>query len=108
MAARRHLLLVASAVVSIGCASRRPSADPAVLRVGVLPDDAPEALRRRHAPPLAYLSGALNRRFDLIIRPTYEEFERDAEAGRYDLVYFGGFTFVQNKGRFVPLVMRDI
>jgi phosphonate transport system substrate-binding protein len=103
-----HLLLVASAVVSIGCASKTQSADPEVLRVGVLPDDAPEELQRRNAPLLAYLSSALNRRFDLIIPLTYEEFERDAEAGRYDLVYFGGYTFVQQRSGFVPLVMRDI
>ena len=103
-----HLLLVASILVSIGCASKRQSVDPDVLRVGVLPDDAPEAIQRRHAPLVAYLSGALNRHFDLIIPHSYEEFQRDTRAGRYDLVYFGGYTFVQQRERFVPLVMRDI
>jgi phosphonate transport system substrate-binding protein len=103
-----HLLLVASCFVATGCASKRLAADPEVLRVGVLPDDAREALEWRHGPLLAYLSGALNRRFELIIPPDYEEFERDAGAGRYDLVYFGGYTFVHQRRGFVPLVMREI
>src|SRR5215471_13394850 len=77
-----HLLLVASILVSIGCASKRQSVEPDVLRVGVLPDDAPEELQRRHAPLLAYLSVVLNRHFDLIIRHSYEEFERDVRAGQ--------------------------
>jgi phosphonate transport system substrate-binding protein len=102
------VLLVASFVVSIGCASKRPGANPDVMRVGVLPDDAREALAWRHAPLLAYLSSALNRRFDLVIPRTYEEFERDARAGRYDLVYFGGYTFVQERRSYAPLAMRDI
>src|SRR5262249_13168848 len=103
-----HLLLVASILVSIGCASKRQSVDPGVLHVGVRPKAAPEELQRRHAPLLPYLAGALNRHFDLIIPHSYEEFQRDARAGRYDLVYFGGYTFVQQRERLVALVIRLI
>src|SRR5262245_30397775 len=105
-----YVLLVAITAVLIGCSSKRQVADPDSLRVAVLPDDAPEALRERHAPLLAYLADRLKRRFELIIPQSYEEFGRDTEAGRYDLAYLGGYTFVRARQRsgYVPVAMRDV
>ena len=81
-----------------------------ILRVGVLPDDREDALKRRHTPLLAYLAENLGIEYRLIIPSDYSDFLKKAAANQFDLAYFGGFTFIQShlKTGVLPLVMRDV
>lgn len=83
---------------------------PASLRVGVLPDQAPEVLRRFYAPLLAHLSRVTGLRTELHVPADYAELRDRFIAGEIDLAWFGGLTFVQAhlQAGARPLVMRDV
>ena len=99
-------------LVAFGCAGD-DSADtvlPDVVRVGVLPNQAPENLRAQHGPLLAYLEETTGMRFELVIPTDYADLLRQFEAKKVDLAWFGGLTFVQAELSVdaLPMVMRDI
>lgn len=83
---------------------------PALIRVGVLPDQEERLLKNQHEPLLKYLSRELGLEFELVIPGNYDELVRRAALGEFDLAYFGGLTFIQAEATkaVVPLVMRDI
>ncbi len=95
-----------------GCGGDAPvdSAIPASIRVAVTPNQAPENLRERHAPLLAYLEATTGISYELVIPSDYEDLRRQFESGEVDLGWLGGLTFVQAEmgGHTVPLVLRDI
>ena len=83
---------------------------PTVIRVGVLPDENFEVLRKRYAPLLKYLSETIGIDTQLILPANYQELSRLFQDGEIELAYFGGLTFVQASinSNAEPLVMRDI
>jgi len=83
---------------------------PETLRIGILPDQDPETLRRRFAPILKYLSAALQIPCELRIPESYEHLLELFHNDEIDLGYFGGYSFVnaRQQDRAVPLVMRRI
>ena len=83
---------------------------PETLRIGILPDQDPETLRRRFAPILKYLSAALQIPCELRIPESYEHLLELFHNNEIDLGYFGGYSFVnaRQQDRAVPLVMRRI
>jgi len=83
---------------------------PSVLRVGVLPDENSEVLRKRYAPLLKYLSDTIGIDTQLILPSDYQELSWLFQHGQIELAYFGGLTFVQasNNSDAEALVMRDI
>ena len=82
----------------------------AVLRIGVLPDQNAEALQQRYTPLFEYLARELGIPYEFIASESYEELVEQFVAGRVDLAYFGGLTFLKahEVGRAEPLVMRDV
>jgi phosphonate transport system substrate-binding protein len=83
---------------------------PETLRIGILPDQDPETLRRRFAPILEYLSAALQIPCELRIPESYEHMLELFHNDEIDLGYFGGYSFVnaRQQDRAVPLVKRII
>lgn len=83
---------------------------PSVLRVGVLPDEGVEALRKRYVPLLKYLSEKTGLDFQLVLSPDYNGLVRMFGNREVELAYFGGLTFVQALDSYdaAPLVMRDV
>jgi phosphonate transport system substrate-binding protein len=83
---------------------------PSVLRVGVLPDENREVLRKRYAPLLKYLSETIGIDTQLILPSDYQGLSQLFQDGEIELAYFGGFTFVQASlnSDAEALVMRDI
>ena len=81
-----------------------------VLRVGVLPDQEPQALQQRYTPLFEHLASELDIPYEFVASESYEELVEQFVAGRMDLAYFGGLTFLQASaaGRAEPLVMRDV
>jgi ABC-type phosphate/phosphonate transport system substrate-binding protein len=83
---------------------------PETLRIGILPDQNPETLRRRFAPILKYLSTTLQIPCELRIPESYEHLLELFQKDEIDLGYFGDYSFVnaRQQDRAVPLVKRII
>ncbi len=99
LAALSAVLLAASA-----------SADPAVLRVSAIPDEAPTELQRKFKPLGDYLSRQVGMEVKFIPVTDYPATVEGLASGQLDLVWYGGFTFVQARrrtGTAIPLVQRE-
>ncbi len=98
-------LLAASLVAQPARAADRP-----VLRVSAIPDEAPTELQRKFKPLGDYLAKALG--MDVRFQPVtdYPATVEGLAGGHLDLVWYGGFTFVQARlrtGNAIPLVQRE-
>ncbi len=98
-------LLAASLVVEPARAADRPA-----LRVSAIPDEAPTELQRKFKPLGDYLGKALG--MDVRFQPVtdYPATVEGLAGGHLDLVWYGGFTFVQARlrtGNAIPIVQRE-
>lgn len=86
-----------------------PSTPPERLRIGILPDQAPNILRTRFDPLLQYLSQRVGLPCELVIPGDYAGLVKMFDEGDIAMAYIGGLTFVQAEAQAgaVPLVMRD-
>ncbi len=81
-----------------------------VLRVSAIPDEAPTQLQRKFAPLGAYLEKQLGIPVKFVPVTDYAATVEGLAAGKLDLVWYGGFTFVQARrrtGNAIPLVQRE-
>ncbi|PWF49363.1 putative selenate ABC transporter substrate-binding protein [Massilia glaciei] len=87
-------------------------ATPGVLRVSAIPDEAPTELQRKFKPLGQYLAKATGLKVEFTPVTDYAASVEGLVTNKLDMVWFGGFTFVQanvrSKGKVVPLVQRDI
>ena len=81
-----------------------------VLRVSAIPDEAPTELQRKFAPLGKYLEARLGTKVEFTPVTDYAATVEGLAAKKLDLVWYGGFTFVQakirTKGTAIPLVQR--
>ncbi|MGB9989237.1 putative selenate ABC transporter substrate-binding protein [Pseudoduganella rhizocola] len=81
-----------------------------VLRVSAIPDEAPTELQRKFKPLGEYLEKKLNMKVEFTPVTDYAASVEGLINNKLDMVWFGGFTFVQakerSKGQVVPLVQR--
>ncbi|WP_395407217.1 putative selenate ABC transporter substrate-binding protein [Pseudoduganella sp. UC29_106] len=81
-----------------------------VLRVSAIPDEAPTELQRKFKPLGEYLEKKLNMKVEFTPVTDYAASVEGLVNHKLDMVWFGGFTFVQakdrSKGQVVPLVQR--
>jgi len=80
------------------------------LRVSAIPDESPTELQRKFAPLGAYLEKAVGMPVRFTPVTDYAATVEGLAAGRLDLVWYGGFTFVQARrrtGNAIPLVQRE-
>jgi len=85
-------------------------ADEKVLRVSAIPDEAPTELQRRFAPLGVYLEKATGWGVQFVPVTDYAATVEGLAAKKLDLVWYGGFTFVQARrrtGNALPLVQRE-
>ena len=103
-------VIIAFIVILFHSANKNGGETPALIRVGVLPDQGEELLKSQHEPLLNYLSREVGLEFKLVIPSSYDELVRRAALGEIDLAYFGGLTFIQAEAKkaVAALVMRDI
>ncbi len=91
-------------------AAPRKAETPAVLRIGVLPDENPAMLQRRYSSLIEHLAAKTGIETRLVVPASYDDAVRLFADGEVDLAYFGGFTFVRahlgHQAR--PLVMREV
>lgn len=82
---------------------------PNVLRVSAIPDEAPTELQRKAEPLMRYLEKQLGVKVKYVPVVDYAATVEGLAAKKLDLVWYGGFTFVQARkrtGNAIPLVMR--
>lgn len=107
-------LLLALCIVIIGFfavqTAFRNETSPSVLRLGILPDQSKQALEKRYAPFLKYLSAKTGVNISLVLPSGYDELVQLFRDRKIELAYFGGLTFVQAETNYaaVPLVMREV
>src|SRR4051812_12609996 len=82
-----------------------------VLRVSAIPDEAPTELQRKFKPLGNYLEQKLGMKVEFTPVTDYAASVEGLISKKLDMVWFGGFTFVQAKvrsnGKVIPLVQRE-
>jgi phosphonate transport system substrate-binding protein len=100
----RYLLVLLSVLVSSATFAQ-------TLRVSAIPDENPTELQRKFAPLGKYLENALKMKVAFTPVTDYAATVEGLAAKKLDLVWYGGFTFVQasrrTKGSAIPLVQRE-
>ena len=112
--ARRSALRQAAAcVLAASTLSSLPAlaAEPAVLRVSAIPDEAPTELQRKFEPLGKYLSAQTGMKVVFTPVSDYAAVVESLATRKLDLAWLGGFTFVQAKirtnGTAIPIVQRE-
>jgi len=101
---RRLFLVPILLAVPLTCAAE------GTLRVSAIPDESPTELQRKFAPLGAYLEKATGAKVSFVPVSDYAATVEGLAAKKLDLVWYGGFTFVQARrrtGTAIPLVQRE-
>jgi len=113
----RHVAVVVLALLAGACSTSNPTntsnpssasaaKDPTTLRVGLIPNVAPDAQKTKYQTLADYLQKALGVKVELFVATNYAGTVAALEAGQLDLAYLGGLTYAQARQRtkVVPLV----
>ena len=95
------LLLVAPTAPPVRHAAGAPSpqARPSTLRVGLIPNQAPDRIRAQYRPFGAYLAEVLGQPVELCVATDYAGVVEAMASEKLDLAYFGGLTYAQAEQR---------
>jgi phosphonate transport system substrate-binding protein len=80
------------------------------LKVSAIPDESPTELQRKFAPLGKYLESKTGMKVDFIPVTDYGATVEGLAAKKLDMVWYGGFTFVQARlrtGNAIPIVQRE-
>jgi len=93
--------LAAAAITPGRNAGASPAREPvpATLRVGLIPNQAPDRIRAQYAPFGEYLSATLGQPVELFVATDYAGVVEAMASDRLDLAYFGGLTYIQAEKR---------
>lgn len=106
----RPLAILAGACLTLAASFFPAHAETKVLRVSAIPDEAPTELLRKFEPLGAYLEQELGMEVKFQPVSDYAGVVEALGAGRLDMAWLGGFTFVQARlrtGDAIPLVQRE-
>ena len=104
MRRRAAILFAFLLTLSTACGSDGPAtAASSPLRVGIIPNIAPDQQRARYQPLGDYLSTRLGRPVELFVASNYAGVVTALAAGQLDVAYLGGLTYAQAEKQ-VPLV----
>ncbi|MBQ5941254.1 putative selenate ABC transporter substrate-binding protein [Massilia sp. AB1] len=105
-----HTLFAASAGALLFTGAAFAQSSSGVLRVSAIPDEAPTELQRKFKPLGDYLAKATGLKVEFTPVTDYAASVEGLIQRKIDMVWFGGFTFVQanvrSKGQVTPLVQR--
>lgn len=102
-------------IISVSLAALLLSSNPSLaqptLRVSAIPDESPTELQRKFKPLGDYLEKKLGMKVEFTPVTDYAASVESLVNNKLDMVWFGGFTFVQAKVRshnqVIPLVQRE-
>lgn len=107
---RRKLTMLTAAAL-LGVSSMAYAQNQQILRVSAIPDEAPTELQRKFKPLGAYLEKKLGMKVEFTPVTDYAASVEGLINKKLDMVWFGGFTFVQakvrSKDQVIPLVQRE-
>lgn len=98
---RSRLLALPLLLLLVGCGSRSVADDPTsgalpeTLRVGLIPNIAPDKQRATYAPFGEALGRLLGVQVELFVAPSYAGVVTALAAGQLDVAYLGGLTYAQ-------------
>lgn len=108
---RRRLWLSLGVLAVLGAAFSAPAQSQTVLRVSTIPEEAATEQIRKFTPLANYLSQQLGMRVEFTPVNDYPAAVEALVNKRVDLVWLGGFTYVQanrrSGGKIVPLAQRE-
>lgn len=87
--------LLALVTLALGCQSTPKQQAEKPVRVGLIPNIAPEQQRAKYEPFRAYLQKRLGRPVQLFVATNYAGVVQAMVSRKLDLAYFGGLTYVQ-------------
>ncbi|WP_233556465.1 putative selenate ABC transporter substrate-binding protein [Noviherbaspirillum sedimenti] len=104
--------MVLTLVLAVGAAASGSLAyAQQVLRVSAIPDEAPTELQRKFKPLGEYLEQKTGLKVEFTPVTDYAASVEGLLNNKLDMVWFGGFTFVQanvrSKGQVIPIVQRE-
>uniref|UniRef100_UPI00403F4F0F putative selenate ABC transporter substrate-binding protein n=1 Tax=Massilia sp. METH4 TaxID=3123041 RepID=UPI00403F4F0F len=106
----KRTFLRAAGALALGTLFSLPALAQGVLRVSAIPDEAPTELQRKFKPLGEYLEKKTGMKVEFTPVTDYAASVEGLVNKKLDMVWFGGFTFVQakerSKGQVVPLVQR--
>ncbi|HEX3033043.1 MAG TPA: phosphate/phosphite/phosphonate ABC transporter substrate-binding protein [Bacillota bacterium] len=92
-----------------GCSSKSSTATnavnqettvaPKILRVGLVPNQAPDELKAKYEPLKKYLQNKLGMEIEFFVANNYAGVVEAIANDKLDMAYFGGLTYVQAKKR---------
>ena len=105
----KRLMLLASGALLLAAAGLSQAQQ--VLRVSAIPDESPTELQRKFKPLGDYLEKKLAMKVEFTPVTDYAASVEGLINNKLDMVWFGGFTFVQAKvrsgGKVIPIVQRE-
>lgn len=107
----KFFVLAAMTITTLTFGASNTAFAQQILRVSAIPDEAPTELQRKFKPLGDYLAKKLN--MEVVFTPV-TDYAASVEGlihHKLDMVWFGGFTFVQanvrSGGKVIPLVQRE-
>ncbi len=101
----------ATVIATIALLTSNLSLAEPVLRVSAIPDESPTELQRKFKPLGDYLEQKLGMKVEFTPVTDYAAAVESLVNNKLDMVWFGGFTFIQAKvrsnNRVIPLVQRE-
>jgi phosphonate transport system substrate-binding protein len=108
---RRAAMAAVAAAAASATVSPLALAQSRTLRVTAIPDESPTELARKAAPLVKYLEQKMGTKVEYVPVTDYAAAVEALANQQVDLVWFGGFTFVQalvrSGGKAIPLVQRE-
>lgn len=105
----KRLIACAAGVLLLACAGLAHAQQ--VLRVSAIPDESPTELQRKFKPLGDYLEKKIGMKVEFTPVTDYAASVEGLINNKLDMVWFGGFTFVQAKvrsgGKVIPIVQRE-
>lgn len=107
---KKRIALIASIILTLafmlsGCgqnsgqSTSNQNANPTVLRVGLIPNQAPDKIKAQYEPFRKYLSDTLGIPVELFVASDYAGVVEAMANDKLDIAYFGGLTYAQAKQR---------
>lgn len=85
--------------LGLGRAALAAEADPAVLKVALLPDENASELIKRNQPLKNYLENQLAKKIDLVVTTEYSSMIEAMRFERIDVAYFGPLSYIIAKSK---------
>lgn len=98
---KRLFGILVGATLALGLAhpAVAAEADPALLKVALLPDENASELIKRNQPLKEYLEKTLSKKIEIIVTTDYSSMIEAMRFGRIDIAYFGPLSYVLAKSK---------